>query len=54
MITALDTNILLDVLLPNDMRLPGAALETAAAEGPLIICDDRVCGALRTFPKPST
>ena len=41
MITAIDTNVLLDVLLPNekfcDASVP--ALETAASEGSLVICD---------------
>jgi len=41
MITAIDTNILLDILLPNE-RLYGssaAALEDSATTGALVICD---------------
>ena len=41
MITALDTNILLDILLPNEefYDLSVRALEEAAGEGSLVICD---------------
>ena len=41
MITAVDTNILLDILLPNETFCDrsGNALEAAAAAGSLIICD---------------
>ncbi len=41
MITAIDTNILLDVLLPNPgfVEQSHEALETAAGVGSLIICD---------------
>jgi predicted nucleic acid-binding protein len=41
MITAVDTNALLDVLVPNEKFCDGSirALETAASEGSLIICD---------------
>lgn len=41
MITAVDTNVLFDVLLPNDafVRQSTVALEQAGAEGSLVICD---------------
>jgi predicted nucleic acid-binding protein len=41
MITAVDTNILLDILLPNEKFFVRSqkALETAAAAGALVICD---------------
>src|SRR5271165_7250792 len=41
MITAIDTNILLDILLPNEVfyAASAAALQNAAAEGSLVICD---------------
>ncbi len=41
MITAVDTNIFLDVLLPNEdfCDASAAALETAASAGSLVICD---------------
>jgi hypothetical protein len=41
MITALDTNILLDILLPNvpSCDLSAKALEGAAAAGSLVVCD---------------
>jgi predicted nucleic acid-binding protein len=41
MITALDTNILLDILLPNEQfyDLSARALEDATAEGSLVVCD---------------
>ena len=41
MITALDTNVLLDVLLPDDsfFDLSLRAIERAATEGSLVICD---------------
>ncbi len=41
MITAIDTNILLDILLPNETfyAAAAAALQNASAEGSLVICD---------------
>jgi predicted nucleic acid-binding protein len=41
MITAIDTNILLDVLVPNDKFCDASvgALENAAAGGSLVVCD---------------
>lgn len=41
MITAIDTNVLLDILLPNEKFFDNSArsLERAAAEGSLVICD---------------
>ena len=41
MITAIDTNILLDVLLPNEKFCDGSAraVEGAATAGSLVICD---------------
>jgi predicted nucleic acid-binding protein len=41
MITAIDTNILLDVLLPNEKFFDAsvAALEHAATSGALVVCD---------------
>jgi predicted nucleic acid-binding protein len=41
MITAIDTNILLDILLPNEKFYDrsAAALETAASSGSLVVCD---------------
>lgn len=41
MITAIDTNLLLDVLVPNEKFCDRSirALESAASEGSLIICD---------------
>ena len=41
MITAVDTNILLDILVPNEdfCDASAAALEDAAAAGSLVICD---------------
>ena len=41
MISALDTNVLLDILLPNERfyHLSAVALERAANEGSLVICD---------------
>jgi predicted nucleic acid-binding protein len=41
MITAIDTNILLDILLPNDTFVEASeqALEDASSSGSLIICD---------------
>jgi len=41
MITAIDTNILLDILLPNEdfYVTSAAALQNAAAEGSLVVCD---------------
>lgn len=41
MITAIDTNVLLDILIPNEMFFEASirALEDAATEGSLVICD---------------
>jgi predicted nucleic acid-binding protein len=41
MITAIDTNVLLDVLIPNEdfFDLSAAALQTSADNGSLVICD---------------
>src|ERR1039457_3835026 len=41
MITALDTNVLLDFLIPNEkfVELSSRAIEEAAGEGSLVICD---------------
>jgi predicted nucleic acid-binding protein len=41
MTTAVDTNICLDVLIPNESFYAASAeaLETAASEGSLVICD---------------
>lgn len=41
MITAVDTNILLDILLPNEefVERSAQALQEAAASGSLVICD---------------
>jgi predicted nucleic acid-binding protein len=41
MITAIDTNVLLDILVPNEAHFDGAvrAMEDAAGEGVLVICD---------------
>ncbi|MDP9171584.1 MAG: type II toxin-antitoxin system VapC family toxin [Acidobacteriota bacterium] len=41
MITALDTNIFLDILLPNEKfcDLAAAAVESASAAGLIVICD---------------
>lgn len=41
MITAIDTNILLDILLPNEKfcDASAAAMEDAAASGSLVVCD---------------
>lgn len=41
MITAIDTNILLDILVPNEdfYESSSAALQKAAGEGPLVISD---------------
>src|SRR5690348_13621950 len=41
MITAIDTNILLDILVPNETFCDASirALEDAATEGSLVICD---------------
>jgi predicted nucleic acid-binding protein len=53
MITALDTNVLLDILLPNEnfYDASAAALENAASEGSLVICDvvyAELCAHFRT------
>ena len=41
MITAIDTNVLLDVLIPNEkfFELSLGAIEEAASEGSLVVCD---------------
>jgi predicted nucleic acid-binding protein len=41
MITAIDTNVLLDVLIPNEkfFELSLQAIEKAAGEGSLVVCD---------------
>ena len=41
MITAVDTNVLLDILLPNEdfVERSGKALEAAATAGSLVICE---------------
>lgn len=41
MITAIDTNVLLDILLPNEAfyETSAKALQEAAGEGALVICD---------------
>jgi hypothetical protein len=41
MITAIDTNVLLDVLIPNEkfIELSSRAIEKAAGEGSLVVCD---------------
>jgi len=41
MITAVDANVLIDLLLPNEafVRRSTLAVEQAAAEGSLVICD---------------
>src|SRR2546422_4133902 len=41
MITAIDTNILLDILIPNDefYEISADAVQESAAEGSLVICD---------------
>jgi predicted nucleic acid-binding protein len=41
MITAIDTNVLLDVLIPNEkfFELSSGAIERAAGEGSLVVCD---------------
>ncbi len=41
MLTALDTNVLLDILIPNEAFADAAvaAIETAASEGMLVACD---------------
>ena len=41
MITAIDTNVLLDVLIPNEkfFELSLRAIEKAAGEGSLVVCD---------------
>jgi hypothetical protein len=49
MITALDTNILLDILGPNERfyDLSAEALERAANDGSLVYLRCRLCRALR-------
>jgi hypothetical protein len=41
MLTALDTNVLLDILVPNEAFADAAetAIEAAASEGLLVVCD---------------
>ncbi len=41
MITAIDTNVLLDILIPNDLFFASsqAGLEEASLQGSLVICD---------------
>jgi predicted nucleic acid-binding protein len=41
MITAIDTNVLLDILVPNEKFCDASvqALENAASEGSLVVCD---------------
>jgi predicted nucleic acid-binding protein len=41
MITAIDTNILLDILIPNDgfYEASASALQDSATEGSLVVCD---------------
>ncbi|NWF83509.1 MAG: type II toxin-antitoxin system VapC family toxin [Bryobacteraceae bacterium] len=53
MITALDTNVLLDILIPDDQFAERslAAIEAAAAGGSLVICDPvyaELCGQFRS------
>jgi predicted nucleic acid-binding protein len=53
MITAIDTNVLLDVLIPNERFVDRslAALEEASALGSLVICDPvyaELCGQFRS------
>ena len=45
MITAIDTNILLDILLPNEEFYEGSAnaLQDSAEDGSLVICDVAAC-----------
>ncbi len=47
MITAVDTNVLLDIFLPDKRFVVDStnALKMAYDEGALIICDIVVCGA---------
>lgn len=41
MITAIDTNVFLDILIPNERfyEVSSQALEAAAAQGSLVVCD---------------
>ena len=41
MLTALDTNVLLDILIPNERfaDFAEATIEAAASEGLLVVCD---------------
>lgn len=41
MITAIDTNVLLDILVPNEkfVDLSSRAIEEAASQGSLVMCD---------------
>lgn len=53
MITALDTNVLLDILIPNELYFASclAAIEKAAGMGSLVICDlvyAELCGQFQT------
>lgn len=54
MITAIDTNVLLDVLIPNEQFVDRSlsALEEASASGSLVICDPvyaELCGQFRSL-----
>lgn len=53
MISALDTNVLLDILIPNEQFFERslAAIQRSAAEGSLVICDPvyaELCAHFRT------
>jgi hypothetical protein len=53
MITAVDTNVLLDLLLPNEVFMERSArwIEEASADGSLVICDvvyAELCGSFRS------
>jgi predicted nucleic acid-binding protein len=52
MITALDTKVLLDILLPNErlFDLSARALESAASDGSLVICDIVYAEVCAHFP----
>jgi predicted nucleic acid-binding protein len=52
MITAVDTNVLIDVGLEDAARARSAAqaLETCASEGPLVVCDVVLAEFARGFP----
>ena len=55
MITALDTNVLLDILLPNEefYDFSAKALEEAAGEGSLVVCDLVYAELCAHFPSRS-